>query len=651
MINDLRLILQAYLLLWIWQIGGYIWIRKVLGDLLDKGWAIGRFLFGIIVAFIIWTLANMKLPVNTTAMVWLLTGLILLVGMVRSKLFKPTEIRKLLNEIKGTGKYILIEELLFLGGFIAYAVVRAYQPNILGLEKYMDFGFINSYLNSVKLPAPDMWMAGKSINYYSFGHFWASIVIRFWGIVPQVGYNLMLALLLAFGLIISFSVIVNLSNNSKKIVGGVIGSLMVVLAGNSHTISTLLTKGNLTGYWYADATRFIDKTIHEFPAYSFVVSDLHAHILGLPVVLAFVLIMILWLKARSNFRIDLFLGLLLGVMAMTNTWDVATYGLLLLITGTIKYFLTDSGVYMISISYIRILLMAILTSFIWSTNFVSISNGIGIVTSRSPLWQILFLWVGHLILLGLGVLMNLKQKKQRNMLVMALSISALLLIIIPELVYAKDIYLTHPRANTMFKLTFQALIMMSLVGGWVVNQLFELKTRSVRVAGMLIVLTIFAGLMIFPFEAYGNYYNDLKSYQGLDGTRYLNISDPNEVEIIDYLTKHRNSMNIVEATGDSFTDFDTISAYTGIPTVIGWRAHEWLWRGSYEPIGIREGEVTELYQNSNPERTKEIIGQYNIGWIVITRHEYEKYQVDVEGLKLFGKVVWTKDREMLIRVN
>lgn len=644
MINDLKLILQAYLLLWIWQIGGYLLIRKLLNGLVDKGWAIGRLFSGLLVATIVWTLANMKLPVNTTAVVWILSGLVFFLGLISTRWLKTKGTREAF-------KYILVEEILFIGGFTIYALIRAYQPDIFGLEKYMDFGFINSYLNSVKLPANDMWMAGKAINYYSFGHFFASVVIRFWGILPQIGYNLMLALLFAWGLTISFSVVVNLGTMKKGIIGGVVGGLMVVVAGNSHTVATLLTKGNLNGYWYADATRFIEKTIHEFPAYSFVVSDLHAHILGLPIVLAFILLLTLWIKGKGNLAIDIFLGFLLGLMAMTNTWDVATYGLLLLVTGGLRYFLGDGEWYEVGLSYIRILLTAILASFIWSTNFVSISNGVGIVTNHSPLWQLMYLWAGHLLMVGLAILINLKQRQKKNMLVIALSMTAILLILIPELVYAKDIYLTHPRANTMFKLTFQALIMMSLVGGWVINQLFEIKLRSVRIAGMLLVLTVFAGLMIFPFEAYGSYYNNLKNYHGLDGTKYLQTSNPNETEIIRYLQEHRNGKNLVEAVGDSFTDFDTISAYTGIPTIVGWRAHEWLWRGSYEPIAAREEEVAAIYKNEDINRTREIIAKYNIGWIVITRHEFEKYKVDVKGLMTQGKVVWSKGREMLLQVN
>ena len=45
-------------------------------------------------------------------------------------------------------------------------------------------------------------------------------------------------------------------------------------------------------YWYPNATRFIPWTIHEFPSYSFVVSDVHGHVLSIPFVLLAIALLI-----------------------------------------------------------------------------------------------------------------------------------------------------------------------------------------------------------------------------------------------------------------------------------------------------------------------------------------------------------------------
>ena len=71
---------------------------------------------------------------------------------------------------------------------------------------------------------------------------------------------------------------------------------MVTLFGNGHSLWFFLSNGNLTNYFYPSATRFIANTIHEFPVYSFVVSDLHAHVFSLPMVVAMLMSIFLWLS-------------------------------------------------------------------------------------------------------------------------------------------------------------------------------------------------------------------------------------------------------------------------------------------------------------------------------------------------------------------
>jgi len=64
---------------------------------------------------------------------------------------------------------------------------------------------LKKYLVSDVLPAKDIWWAGKSINYYSFGHFMASILVRLWGVgLEKGGYNLVLAFILGLSLSLLF---------------------------------------------------------------------------------------------------------------------------------------------------------------------------------------------------------------------------------------------------------------------------------------------------------------------------------------------------------------------------------------------------------------------------------------------------------------
>ncbi|KKS30833.1 MAG: hypothetical protein UU92_C0018G0002 [candidate division WWE3 bacterium GW2011_GWA1_42_12] len=157
------------------------------------------------------------------------------------------------TDFRETLRFIVMEEYLFLVGFWLMAWVRGFAPEIRTLEKFMDYGFIRRYLMSPTLPAEDMWMAGQSINYYSFGHFWASVVIRFFRVEPAYGYNLVLALIAGLTSSMSFMVASNLTAAKEKarIIGGLVGSLAVTIGGNTHTVWYLLSHLGLEGYWYA----------------------------------------------------------------------------------------------------------------------------------------------------------------------------------------------------------------------------------------------------------------------------------------------------------------------------------------------------------------------------------------------------------------
>ena len=100
----------------------------------------------------------------------------------------------------------------------------------------------------------------------------------------------------------------------------------------------------------------------------------------------------------------------------------------------------------------------------WLIEFDSIGQGVRMVEERSRLGDFMILWLGHLVLSGLVLWWSFKNR-QKNWLVVAGVITAWMLLVIPELIYVKDIYPSHPRANTMFKLTYQSFVLMSIMIG------------------------------------------------------------------------------------------------------------------------------------------------------------------------------------------
>ena len=109
---------------------------------------------------------------------------------------------------------------------------------------------------------------------------------------------------------------------------------------------------------------------------------------------------------------------------------------------------------------------------------------------------------------------------------------------------------------------------------------------------------------------------------------------------------------ILESQGDSYTDYGRVSTNTGLPTVLGWTVHEWLWRGSYDIPSPRITEIKDLYETSDIVKAKELIKKHNIEYIFIGNLEYQKHPgLDENKFKQLGEVVFQKDNTKIYKIR
>jgi YYY domain-containing protein len=611
----------------------------------------------------------------------------------------------------------IFEELLFLLSFIFWAYIKSFQPDIHGLEKFMDFGFINSILRSTYFPPVDMWFPPLSINYYYFGHLVTAVLIKLSGISPFVAFNLMLSTIFAFTITSSFSIVSTLSNSilkSKKtsILSGILGGILTALGGNLHTLYTLFTPysppanpqpfwhltfnplGFPNNYWYPNATRFIPFTIHEFPSYSFVVSDLHGHVLDIPFVfLTIALIYSIFKSKKVTVLKTIIISFMLSVMYMTNAWDgIIYFGLfsftvLFFKSSTLKIIIhkkfkwgdfrkikIENKIEFI-ISSLKYVVLAgvgfLVFSFPFGINFKPFVSGIGVICApnfltsigkigpflfepnhcqRSPLWMLAILY-GFFYIFSISLLfkiVKLKRLSSSFIFILLLIFISTLLIITPEFIYAKDIYPDYYRANTMFKLCYQAFIMLSLVTSFAIPYLFH---KGKRIVWLPITLVLLFFILIYPYFSINSYFNNLKDYRGLNGLSYLKTLYPEDYNAILWIQKNIKGQPVMlEAQGDSYTDYERISANTGLPTPLGWTVHEWLWRGSYSIPAGRIDDIKSLYEG-DIRQTKALIKKYNISYVYVGTLEKEKYPLlnEEKFLKL-GKVVYQNGNTKIYRI-
>ena len=89
------------------------------------------------------------------------------------------------------------------------------MPDIHGLEKFMDFGFLNSILRSDYFPPKDMWYTPLTINYYFFGHLATAVLTKLSFLPSFITFNLMIATLFTLTFSAAFSIGVNLFEKSE----------------------------------------------------------------------------------------------------------------------------------------------------------------------------------------------------------------------------------------------------------------------------------------------------------------------------------------------------------------------------------------------------------------------------------------------------
>ncbi len=385
-----------YLFIFLLGLVTYPITRLALSGLMDKGYALSRVAGLALLAYLSWMSGSVGLGYTRETIGGAL-AIIAVAGISLGWMRKD----QLVEEWKSNRRYILLIEGIFLAVFLIDLFIRFMNPDLWhpakGGERPMDFSYLNAVLKSTSFPPYDPWFAGGYINYYYYGFVLVGTPVKLLGIVPSIAYNFILPTLFALIGIGAFTVGWNLLHEKEskfnafdsRLIAGISSLMMTILLGNLGTIrmiqqgfqrlgtptglipvdSTMiqrfmwgaqglwksLSTGAALPYgrgdWYWFPSRVIPapfdvEPINEFPLFTFLYSDLHAHMIVLPLTLFIIAWIISFIKSRAQLDrsqwIATFIagGLFIGALKPTNTWDLYTY--LALACVTIIYVITSS---------------------------------------------------------------------------------------------------------------------------------------------------------------------------------------------------------------------------------------------------------------------------------------------------------------------
>jgi uncharacterized membrane protein len=109
---------------------------------------------------------------------------------------------------------------------------------------------------------------------------------------------------------------------------------------------------------------------------------------------------------------------------------------------------------------------------------------------------------------------------------------------------------------------------------------------------------------------------------------------------------------IVEAfdpQGGDYSDYGRISAFTGLPTLMGWVGHEYQWRVNWlnNPYNAadfyrRGADINTIYTNTNPEAVLSLMNQYNAHYLYVGPLEKTTYtQANLNRFSKFMQTIYS----------
>lgn len=363
---------------------------RILRFLPDRGFTLARPLAMLGWGFIFWILTYLGVLQNDIGGV--LSALVLLTFI--SLIAGNKRLGEAWNWIKQHKRVVITSEVLFLLAFAAWAFVRAANPDVNYTEKPMELAFINSILRSPGFPPNDPWLSGYAISYYYFGYVMVAMLVHVTGTVSSVAFNLAVAMWFALTALAAYGIVFNLLARSvdmddeaqprRAAAWALLAPFFILIVSNlSGFLDVLHARGvfwsagsdgqlqspfwtwlnikelNVApreplgwlpqrgGWLWWMGSRVVQdfplsggttEVIDEFPFFSYLLADLHPHVLAMPfVLLAVGLALNLAYRGLSEkiekVQVSIWLrnldfwptAIILGGLSFLNTWDFPIY--------------------------------------------------------------------------------------------------------------------------------------------------------------------------------------------------------------------------------------------------------------------------------------------------------------------------------------
>jgi YYY domain-containing protein len=230
-------------------------------------------------------------------------------------------------------------------------------------------------------------------------------------------------------------------------------------------------------------------------------------------------------------------------------------------------------------------------------------------------------------ILFFSLLSLLKEKDRNHAFVYILVITGILVSLFCEIFYIKDsLGTSNPdniRFNTVFKFYIQNWILWGISSGAI---LFYFRgSFTNRKSWGLIALILIIMASVYPIFATIGKSGGFGGEPTFDGESYIKKEHPADYKAILWFRNLSGQPVVLQAPGEPYQWNTYITAFTGLPTVIGWGGHEITWRLNSSEINKRWSDTGTIYSSLDKEEVIALLKKYNISYIYFGEAEAKKY--------------------------
>lgn len=585
-------------------LGGRL-VRRLGLALPDRGWGLARWV-GLTAASLAWLwLGWARVPGWNS---WLPAALLIVAAP-----WGIGELRRAWREREFRTVAVLVWAVL-----AVFLAVRAGNPEVYWGEKPMDASILAGLMRAEALPPADPWFAGAPLNYYFAGFLPFALVARATACTPALAFNLAAATVpaLAAGCAASLGWLL-----AARPLGGVLAAVLAQLTGTLGVLfhRSFLLRPEFNTFWAS--SRVIGTTINEYPVWTALFADLHAHFMGFPGFLAGATLATAVALRRVSLRsAAVAAGAVLAVETMTNAWEVPALAALLGVAALAGRAARAPGRRLVQAGRFGALaaLAAVVVSLPYWLSVRPAPAQVafnGIVAPPAAAYVELFGVAA--VLAVVCAVATARARGARAPLVWGwvLVIAGCGLVWVPELVTIAD------RMNTVFKLHLQAhLLLGAALGGLLAATVPALARPGRWALGGVAAAAIAVGMATSLAGARAVLAT--RRVPGprptLDGAAYLAQATPGQAAVLAALAGTRGGGVVIEPAGAPYSDSMRAPMFTGWTGLVGWEYHLWQRSHARAEILLRQSDLETLYSGGDPAMLAALARRYGVtaacGW-------------------------------------